>query len=265
MNWEFLVTSLLSSTVVVGMVIPFIVKWLKMRLSESIRHEYNLKIEKVRSDFSQNLAKLNDEISRKSKEVDAIRESALNGLKERNSLLLNKKLYAVECIWADVIGLEKVKSLCSIISLLKFDAIVESGRSEITEPLASQIELEDIKCEASKKQRIYVSTSIWAIFEAYKLILSYYVARLKWLDKGLKDEDFEIDRIVEVVSIVLPQSNTQVINEHNLFKQLDALESLLLQEIHEYMHGNDSEIISIENAKIISDLASNAEMQASEA
>ena len=56
---EEIVASIISSAVVSGLVVWLLREWISVRLKNSIKHEYNRKLEEIRNEYSKELARLN--------------------------------------------------------------------------------------------------------------------------------------------------------------------------------------------------------------
>lgn len=56
---EAIVTTVISSAAVSGLVVWLLREWIGVRLKSSIKHEYNRKIEEIRNEYSKELARLN--------------------------------------------------------------------------------------------------------------------------------------------------------------------------------------------------------------
>jgi hypothetical protein len=57
---EAIVTAVISSAAVSGLVVWLLREWIGVRLKNSIEHEYNRKIEEIRNEYSKELARLNN-------------------------------------------------------------------------------------------------------------------------------------------------------------------------------------------------------------
>ena len=80
-------------------------------LTSSIRHEYDEKLEELRSCLRSNEA-----------EIDSLRAGALSVARYRQEVAFSKKLDAIEMLWGAVVALMPAKKACELIGTLHYDA-----------------------------------------------------------------------------------------------------------------------------------------------
>ena len=85
------------------------------RLKNSVKNEFDSKLEVLRS-----------ELKSKGAEIESLRSGAMSGLITRQGALYQRKLQAIDQIWSSVKELEKAKYISSTLASLNFGFLADS-------------------------------------------------------------------------------------------------------------------------------------------
>ena len=80
-------------------------KVISTRLTKSVEHEFNKKLESVRSQMRDSEERLKAELRTKEAEIAALRSGALTALASRQMAMDNRRLEAIDQLWASVTAL----------------------------------------------------------------------------------------------------------------------------------------------------------------
>ncbi|RWS50922.1 hypothetical protein CKA56_00915 [Arcobacter venerupis] len=121
-NYEIFGATLLSSTIVIPALLYLFKTIIKEFLTNAIKHDYDIKIEELKSKLAQN-----------GNDVRNLREGALNGVYYRQSKLYDKQIQAVESLWSDVIELSKIKNFSSYMLPFSdnFDKVAHDAKEDL--------------------------------------------------------------------------------------------------------------------------------------
>lgn len=86
------------------------------RLTKSVEHEFNAKLDKLQAELRASEARLNADLRAKEAEISALRSGALSALASRQISLDKRRLEAAEQIWSAVAALQPACALASTMS-----------------------------------------------------------------------------------------------------------------------------------------------------
>ena len=243
-NW---IPALSSSTALAG-ILWLSKNWFVTRLTKSVQHDYDKKIESLRSD-----------LKIKETEINALRTGALTGIVDRQKILYEKKVEAVELVWANVLTLAPAKFASTTLSAVNYQYALEASENdpkikEFFKSIGPDSNHDYMKNTSALSARPFLSDLSWALFSAYSSILSIAVVRLESLRIGIT-EDFttKSDSILNVVKVALPNYE-RYIDEHGvngLHYLLEILETSILTELKVTLEDIDSDQNNVERASKI--------------
>lgn len=236
------------------------------RLRNSVKNEFDSKLEILRS-----------ELKSKEAQIESLRSGAMSGLLTRQGALYERKLKAIDQIWSSVKELEKAKYISATLGTLKFEACArESARNpkfrEFIETIGGNFDLASIDMSGSKLARPYLTPLAWAYFSAYSSVIMQAVAVMQVLKIGVDNAEkyLNFENTNNLLKTVLPSSAEYIdtygmAGHHHL---LDKIEQLLLLELKNIQEGKEDDKENARRAaEIIEEVekVSNevAEMQAS--
>ena len=117
--------------------------------------------------------------------------------------------------------------------------------------LGGQVDPQKIHTGEAEKARPYVSEMAWAVFSAYRSILSVAMIKMQLLKSGLDLPDVvDEERVRRLVTTVLPHQ-AEFVKEHDTGAYhylLGELETRLLQELRRVLQGAESDREAIKQA-----------------
>ncbi|MDP2850306.1 MAG: hypothetical protein Q8O20_04465 [Sulfuricurvum sp.] len=243
---EFLLSTVVSS-IMISCVLWLMKNWLLTRISLGIKHEYDEKLEELRSD-----------LKAKETQIEAIRRGALNGIADKQKILHEYRVKAAEELWASVLALAPAKQTSGLISVVKYEQILEYSKDDprvkdMFTMLDKNDNLDYWKESKAFKTRLFLSELSWALYFAYSSILGISVLRMQTLKIGLSEDFTKGASILQVVKKVLPHQE-EFINQHGingLHYLLEELELSILNELKSVLDGKDTDKESILRASEI--------------
>lgn len=248
----------ISTLAVYTFIIYLLRKLIITRLTNSVKHEYDKKIEHIKTDLRISEEKFKSELKAKETEINVLRNGALTGIVNRQAVLFEREIIAVEKLWESVVSLSSAKFTTKLISLLKFEAVAaEAAKNPKLRESFSKIDkvnLEELNSKDATSARPFLSPLTWALYNAYRSIILHAVMKLQILKLGLNVDILEVDEILKLVKAALPERE-EYIDEHGLdalHNLLDEIEEKLLIEIKSSLSGEKHNQESIDmSAKIL--------------
>ena len=228
------------------------------RLAKSVEHEFNEKMEKIRSDFRTSEETLKGELRARESEILALRNGVLSALSARQVALDKRRLEAVDELWSAVVALAPAKTISLMMSVFNFEAAanetaVNEKARQLFEILGSSFDPKSLKGTDASKSRPFVSPMVWALYSAYSAIVLHGVAKLLVLKTGVPGNLVDQVKIAKLIRTVLPDRSSHVdkygtAGYHSL---LDEIEERLLSEINSMLFGKESDKDRLEQAASI--------------
>lgn len=231
-------------------------KWIGERLAKSIQHEFDHKIEKVRTEFRVSEEVLKARLREREGEISALRSGALSVLASRRATLDNRRLEAVDQIWSAFRALAPARFLATNLGAINFETTAELAERDpkvrqFFETLGGGFDMSKLDIGAAEKARPYVTPMVWAVYSAIVAVTTHVTMRWIILKGGLGKRDFvDFSAIRALVVKVLPNYDAYL-NEHGpaVYQHiLQALEDRLLEELRSMMNGFEADRASLEQA-----------------
>jgi hypothetical protein len=226
------------------------------RLKESVKSEFDEKLEGIRTSFRNSEELFKADLRAKEAQLEALKNSAMSGLTSRQAELDKRRIKAVEQLWSMVIDLSPAKRISANMTLLKYDNLLEEApkNPKVQEFVSIFGSAKDVIGKMNKdnaaKVRPFVSDIAWALFSAYHATVSIAVIRLGLLQRGIEKDLVDVKAVAELLKTALPHQADFIDNHdasayHHL---LDELENFLLWELRNTLRGVASDKESIEQA-----------------
>lgn len=226
------------------------------RLTKSVQHEFDKKLESVKAD-----------LRTKEAEIEALRSGALTSMASRQMILDKRKLEAADQLWSAVTALAPAKSISHMMASVNFEKSAELAQNDdrvrqFFKDVSSNFNLDMKKDDIhnSAKARPFVSPMSWALYSAYESILALASTKLEALKTGIGNLNiFDKEAIANLVKTVLP-------NHHGYIEKygdacyhylLEDIETLLLAEMNKTLAGVEADQAQIEQAAKAVKLANN--------
>jgi hypothetical protein len=199
----------LTSTSLFALALWLFRKLISVRLTRSVKSEFDSKLEDLKSELRQKEAQIN-----------ALQTGALSGLISRKSKLYEKQMEAIDQIWEAKSQLSKGVYLVNAMAIIKFDisskeAVNNPNSRVFIETIGGKLELTDFNLESAKKCRPYISDLAWAYYSAYQTIIFHAFVKMDVLRKGIDNPQqyFNFEGCDKLLKIALPHYK-KLIDEH---------------------------------------------------
>ncbi|MBT3029307.1 MAG: hypothetical protein KME48_19280 [Candidatus Thiodiazotropha sp. (ex Ctena orbiculata)] len=215
------------------------------RLTNSVKHEYDVKLEKLRDDLNKN-----------STQMRSLSSGALSGIINRQNAQYQRQVLAVDQIWNSVIQMKPAKVFAAQLGAYKFDTMMKAFTEnphlkEVIDVIGDDFDRNCLNGIDAEKSRPFISDLAWAYYSAYNLILRNYHVKYLMLQKGIdKTEIIENPNIIKVLVAALPHREEAIqTHGHEIFHTyLEELETLLLNELKSILQGSRASEESIKHA-----------------
>jgi hypothetical protein len=217
------------------------------RLTNSVRHEYDAKLERLKAD-----------LNAKASQIDALRSGVLSGVSARQAAIFQRHLTAIEQLWSAVVSLGPAKNVSASMAVVKFEAAAKEAaknpRFREFFSMIGSIDLSSLPTEQALKARPFVSPLAWAYYSAYQAIIFHAVARMHMLKNGIDMvEVIDTKKVTELVKVALPHQGQYIENygPSTFHYLLEELESSLLAAFQLMLKGDESDQATLDKAAAI--------------
>ncbi|MGL6537796.1 hypothetical protein ACSZNU_18325 [Aeromonas hydrophila] len=221
------------------------------RLTNAVKHEYDKKLELLRAD-----------LSRKDREIESLRQVGFSGLQQRQNILFNKQVDAIELLWAATCKLDLGKPISTMMQRLKTSEIsnvitYDKKLQQFFKYISMHIDMQDLASINPLPARPFISKLAWAYYSAYSAIVWHYVVQAKLFESGLSDNLLDVEKIKTIVHVALPHQKEFIdeFGSDSLGYLLDELQDKILLELESIMNGETLDTSGLEKAAKIQKLA----------
>jgi hypothetical protein len=252
MNWIPAITS----TGLLAVVLWLLRNLISTRLKSSVRHEFDEKLEDVRSEHRKQESHIRAELQAREAELAALRSTVMSGMSGRQVEIDKRKLHAIDQLWDSVVTLAPARALAANLSVLNIDAVADRVQrdqkvQQFIEMLGLGIDAKQIDYVSASKARPFISPMVWATYSALQAVAGH--ALLQWhaikngLDpKGLVDEQ----KVTTLIKTALPNFS-DILDKYGSrawFHTLEPLENQLIVEVQRMLAGKDDDKARLERA-----------------
>jgi hypothetical protein len=228
------------------------------RLTNSVRHEYDKKIEDIRSDLRKKEEGIISELKIKEIQIQALQSGALSGVSNRQAAIFEKQVKAIESVWGTIISLGPAKVISNQLQVIKFESALKEAatNSKVREmfSMMSNVNIENIEFDKANKARPFISTLSWAYYSAYLSIVMHAVIKMKMLQTGVDHPDIiDNKHLMNLIKAALPHQ-VKLIEDHGIeaiHYLLDELEEKLLLSFQLTLKGEELDKEHVEMASKI--------------
>lgn len=245
----------------VGGVLWLFRNWLVTRLTNSISHEYSKKIEILKSELRQSENVFNEDLKKRSSEVESIRNAGLSNLLASRTALNERRILAVEQVWKAITDLAPAKAMAHVLSRLEMDAVeaelssTVNGKSFLDDvhAVAGGFEVKNLPRNEAALARPFLSPICWSLYSAYSAIVMHsclqfeLIRRLgsaKYLDKG---------HVIKLIEVALPHQK-ETIDKFGIaaaYFLIEELEAAILKEFDSIIRGEPFDAENVKRAATI--------------
>lgn len=239
----------LTTTSLFGLFVWLSRNLIATRLTNAVRHEYDVKIERVK-----------DELDQKQKQIEALRSGALSSVVNRQSILYQRQIAAIDQIWGGVVKMAPAKSIATQIAVFRFENASEIATTseelrQVFETMGANFDDSCLSTPEASQARPFVTQMAWAYFSAYQGILGHYVVKMKVLQNGFQDASklIENEKMASLIKLALPHQSENIDRfGHQMFHLfIDELENSLIVELQSFMEGARANEQNVQQAKEI--------------
>lgn len=230
------------------------------------KHSFDRRLEDFKANLRLDEERFKAELRDHEKRLDSLREGALRGLTDSNSRLEARKHQAVEAVWKGVVDLGPVKSLSSMTAVMKMDEFIKrsAGQSQnarnmqsFADTMLKSLGADGFKHDAAPDlHRPFMSPQVWSLFAAYRTLIARPAIMLMIAKFGQDAGILAVPtELIEMLKAAMPE-HSGYIDEHgeSIFHHLvQPLEDKLLATIRAELDGTVGAIMSVEQAKSVSD------------
>lgn len=226
------------------------------RLTRSVQHEFDKKLEQLKSEFRASEKTLEASLAQRSAELESLRAGALSGITQRRALLDKRRLEAIDQLWGTLIRNQSARSLAMTMSLIQLENIAEQVSRD--DRVRDFIKVSGGGFAPSKLDyvtadlaRPYVSDMAWALFSATQAITSYYVAHWVALSHGIDSRKMIANDTVHKLILAVAPEYREYLDINGLsasYHLLERFDTLLLAELKRMATDYQQDKESVEQA-----------------
>jgi hypothetical protein len=255
----------ISTTSLFAAITWFAREAISARLTRTVQHQFDQKLEGLRSDLRVAEERLKAELRVREAEITALRSGALSALASRQAALDKRRLEAVDQLWAAFNSLGPARGLAASMAVLKFESATKLAERDpnarkLFEIIGSGFDQSKIDHASANAARPFVSPMVWAVYLAYQAVTMHGVMRWHVLKGGLGPQDFMDHKAIEKLVIAALPHYSDYLEKNGsevYYYVLEALEQKLLNELQTMLQGSEfdkatvaqaSEIVRLSNA-----------------
>jgi hypothetical protein len=231
-----------------------------------VSHKSNKAIEGYKADLRRTEAAFDRKSKSQDDEIAALRKTGLDGFAVASGAVIQRKLQAVDRLWAAVIDLNRYQLVSKVMGPINIDAAIETASQQTPDGLKARqfaemlwrsCGLDDLKPPPSPpdNDRPFLTETAWARFSLYRSAMTlpmFYLASMKggMPPRWLKDPP----PILEAVKTAMPHYS-QLIDDHGVAAVadlLDEIRDMVLDEVRAMIAGTSTDYDLEKAAKIIS-------------
>ncbi|GAB6098081.1 hypothetical protein JCM14469_43370 [Desulfatiferula olefinivorans] len=261
MDWISYTLTSLSSTALTAILCWIFKNWIAVRLTASVKHEFDLKIEKSKSEFRNKEEELKSELKSNESQIEILQSTLLNQLSARQITVCNKQFESIEILWDSVIKMHPQKTAAKIMQSVKFDFALDQAPtdSKIREMFSGLIKTFNLKVNENKstsvsRARLYVSSLTWSLYQAYSTVIWFAVTKMMMIEQGQNTLNlFKTQEIIDLVKEALPHQ-AKFIDEKGISSLdflVEELESKLFTSLKSEIQGIEEDMYNAQRATAI--------------
>lgn len=229
---------------------------IETRLKASVSHEFNGKLEALRSQFRESEERLKADLQAKEGEIGALRSGALTAMASRQVALDKRRLQAIDQLWSAVSRLAPAKAVVNMMAPINFDvaaerAVKEPRLRQVFAELSGNVDISKLDQSAAHRARPFVTPMAWALYSALSAVVSQALLRAAVLRSGVDPKGLlKKDTLPQLLKSVLPGMADHIDQYGSLSDPfiLEQLEAELLKELQRMAAGAASDQASVERA-----------------
>lgn len=242
------------STTVIGIVGAIVGPIYKSRIERGIQSKFDRKLELFRSQLRTEEEAVRSAFKVRDEQIASLRSGALAAASDRQILLQQKKINAVETVWTVVKARPQLKALARMSQRLDLKEMAKIAANDDRDGLSVREFADHIwnLCGMNKmeivsvpeKERLYISLQSWALYSAYSQVLGYSAAYILAAKTGVGDGILkDSSEILEILKLALPnhQSYIEKYSDAAIPHLVDELEERLLAQLRSELDDTSSD------------------------
>lgn len=241
-------------------VVVLVIGWLLRnvianRLTNSVKHEFDTKLENLKADLKTKEEALKADLRAKENELAALRGGAMSAMASRQMAIDKRRLEAVDQLWDAFSKLAPVRAVSIVMAGYKFEAAAAAAAKDqklrtVFETLTQNVEYQKMDLGHPDKARPFVSPMAWAYFSAYNAIAWLAVAKAQVLRFGMPANLVDKEGAAKLIKAALPDYSGYIdqVGDAGYHHLLEVLESKLLTELQNMLVDTDAYKVNVEQA-----------------
>jgi hypothetical protein len=231
-----------------------------------VGYKSNKAIEGYKADLRKSEAAFDRRSKSQEDEIGALRKTALDGFAVASAAVTQRKLQAVDRLWAAVIDLNRYQIVSKMMSPIKIEEAIEAAAQQTADGLKARqfaemlwrtCGLNDMKPPSSPpdNERPFLTETAWARFSLYRSAMTLPIFHLATMKGGMPPRWLKSPPpLLEAVKTAMPHYS-QLIDDYGISalpELLDEIRDLVLAEIRAIIAGTSTDHDLEKAAKIIS-------------
>ena len=250
-----------TSSVLIGMAGAILSPWYRGRIEKGIQHKFDGRLEDLRSALRRDEEKLKADLRQQDEKIATLRAGALAQMNSRRVGLDQRRLVALERLWAAVVALAPAKGALRMTSVMNMPEVIkrsESGQDaealrKVGDMMWQTAQLDKMSSEmrVGDQERPFVGALTWAIFSAYKSALMIPVVQLGVVRAGAGPKTIVDDQtLIAPILAAMPEWKDYLdkFGLSGLHAVVDAMEEKLLTEIRRDLEGAEADSSAVSRA-----------------
>ena len=196
------------------------------------------------------------EINAEKKQISDLRENVLSGQANRQSILDQRRIAAVERIWESVNELQAYRILAEFLQKVNVEVAAEEAPNDPTvqlffAALKKTAGTPEKRSNPAKADEPFISPKAWALYKSYESITSNAVAVFSAFEHGVDPMRFlKMDEMTALAKTVLPHQS-DFMDEYGptgAYFLLDEIKQQLLNELRSVLEGKRTDLEQMQQA-----------------
>ncbi len=241
-------------------VVVLVIGWLLRnvianRLTHSVKHEFDTKLENLKAELKTKEEALKADLRAKENELAAMRGGAMSAMASRQMAIDKRRLEAVDQLWDAFNNLAPLRNMAEILAQYDFEAVAKAAENnpkmrQAFEMFSQFADPTKITFGEPHKARPFVSPMGWAYFAAYNSIAIQAMVKAQVLRFGMPAKLVSNEKIASLVKTALPEFATTIEQHGDAIYHylLEILESKLLLELQRMLTDTEAYRTNVEQA-----------------
>lgn len=241
-----MVASLITS-LSIGIVLFLLRNWIITRLKESISHEYNQRLETIKS-----------ELRKSETEVDSLRTSLLSGTIHRGKLIYEKRIHATQVIWECTHRIAPLRQVAKFMRRINYEnaaylAQTQKDIRDFVRAFGINKNITEIGYNEAKKVQLFLSNLAWAYYESYHALACHAVLQQIIIEEALPPNLLDDKSVKTLLIAIYPDKKVFIEGSKiaELYDLMDDIEQKLFTELKALLKGKENDEEDIAHAREI--------------